>query len=180
MANRDQRPLDDRTGEGTSSFVTMGFAIAAVGSIALLIAKFLGPRGEEAPIRVRGGSIYVDLLGLDDTWEEKSPGSGRWRFKKDGKRDHDNYRVVISAKNPHPVNGRKQTITITNSDKEVVTVQSKGKKTEVTSSATLILRNGDRTLCYESKDTYIENISFEDGTSIDFGKEDLDCLDAHD
>jgi hypothetical protein len=78
--------------------ITIGAAVGIQLYVSLFVAA--ASTGDEPPIRVRGGSIYLDLIAPDDadnTWDPDS-GDNTWKARS-GKRKDDNLGFAVLTSN---------------------------------------------------------------------------------
>lgn len=83
---------------GFALLITIGAAIGIKIYVSLLVNA--SSTGDEPPIRVRGGSIYFDLIAPDDaenTWDPDS-GDNTWKVRS-GKRKDDNLGFAVLTSN---------------------------------------------------------------------------------
>ena len=172
----NQKDQVERGDESTQAhpFLTFGLVLAGVASLAYLIGRLL-QRGDEAPIRVRGGSIYLDLLGKQ-TWKRTG---NHWRVS-GGTRGHDDYALMIAAKAGCSYDGtRKARIRIIHSDNKSISIRSEDRHTRVDSDSTLRLSNNDRTLSYENEG-YVSAIELDGHLVCAFAPGDFEVMEADD
>jgi hypothetical protein len=71
----------------------VGFAVGAV--VSFLFEADFGRSGDEAPIRVKGGSTNFELLGGKQVW---TPDSGQNHWKPSaGTRGRDDYKIILAV-----------------------------------------------------------------------------------
>jgi len=164
--------------------------------ICLVLATLLSPgcsglrffsflSGDEAPIRVKGGSIHLELLNTTQTW--KSAGDDKWKIS-GGRRKHEEYSLTIVAKagTCSVTADRKMAVKITYSDSHWIRFTGKGHHTEVTSDVKLTtsadgVPHDGRTLSFDRKDGYISAVSLDDHLVCAFAsKEEFTMLEAKD
>jgi hypothetical protein len=123
---------------------------AAVGAVLYLAGGFFAD--EEAPIRVRNGSLQFIIERPGDEWTP-SGSSGNYRYR-DGEKHSDDYDVIVVPAGSHTCNLYSKTgsnIEFTYSDEKTITVQSQGRNTWVKpgTGVTLTLNNASmQTLTY--------------------------------
>jgi hypothetical protein len=137
--------------------------------------------GDEAPIRVKGGSIDLELLNGSRTW--KPNGTDGMKWKTQGTRDHADYKLTFAAK-PGACNvsgDRKTTVRITYNDNHWVEFTAQGQHTAVTSDVRLQTSADERTLSYAVSSGYISAISLDGQLVCAFAsKSEFTSLDAED
>jgi hypothetical protein len=75
-------------------------ALILGGAIVAVAYKLLAA-GDEPPIRVKKGSMYLELLtDADEKWEPETPTSPNWKISK-GTRSKDDLRVVVVTTGSH-------------------------------------------------------------------------------
>ena len=116
--------------------------------------------GDEPPIRVRNGSIQLEVLHSTRHWQQAG---NVWKISQ-GTRLVDSYWLYFAPTNPAEcktakANGNK--IKFILDDGTEVVVESKNKKTEVSSTKTLTLSPDEKTLSYGTDGTFIKEIRFD-------------------
>jgi hypothetical protein len=141
--------------------------------------EFVG--GDEAPIRVKGGSIHLELLGGTQTWQKL--GSDEKHWKTGGRRDHADYILTFDA-SPGTCNvtaGRKTTVRVTYSDNHWIEFTAQGNHTRVESDVDLSTTPDKKTLSYVVGSGYISAISTDGNLVCAFGSAgEFKKLDAND
>jgi hypothetical protein len=132
--------------------------LAVCGGIAAakLVFKFFAAAGDEAPIRVKNGTIDLTLESPCGTWFKTG---NHW--KTGGSRQHDSYVATVTANTTCAPNGRHAKLVITGSDGTVVTLDPTGNHTKVTCQTDQGRVSDDgQTLSFGSTDSYIVKIDF--------------------
>jgi hypothetical protein len=116
--------------------------------------------GDEPPIRVRNGSIQLEVLHSTRHWQQTG---NVWKISQ-GTRLVDSYWLYFAPTNPAEckavkANGNK--IRFIMDDGTEVVVESKNKKTEVSSTIPLTLSADEKTLSYGTAATFIKEIRFD-------------------
>lgn len=114
-------------------------AAAAAGAAACAVASqyFLADvraGGDEAPIRVRNGSMKIELVGMNQKFEERgNSGQSKWKIKNDPNRSRPRYvvlaltRELINLPNGFLARGKK--VVVQFSDAQEVSFQANGVNT---------------------------------------------------
>lgn len=128
--------------------------------------------GDEPPIRVKGGSLHLDLH-KGGTWQRLG-GSGKWRIST-GQRSREEYCVSISGsgKGCSVPCGRRVKITYTDGARvDVVEIKAPGLNTMVESTRALTLASGGTRLTLPGSG-FISRIEV-DGHVCDFAQGEFD------
>ena len=143
-------------------------------------SEFAG--GDEAPIRVKGGSIHLELLNGTRTWKKLGSDEKHWKMSA-GRRDHADYALTFDA-NQGACNvtaGRKTTVRVTYSDNHWIEFTAQGNHTKVESDVDLRTSTDERTLSYEVSSGYISSISTDGSLTCAFASAgEFRKLDAND
>ena len=97
--------------------------------------------GDEPPIRVKGGSVRIEMAAKKNSNKWDTVSNVKWKFK-NGKRENDTYEVVVGMlpgaeyKNGTYATGKK--VRATYSDNAWVEFESSGKLTTVTTSTAFV------------------------------------------
>ena len=132
--------------------------------------------GDEPPIRVKGGSVHLDVLSSTAVWKQQGPSGKKWMLHASGPRGKEEYDVSIIASSPNCAekspSGRLVRIEFTEGKViRWVELQAPGKRTKVTdASDPLTLTNADRRLSL-SGSGYISKIIV-DGSVCEFSSAD--------
>lgn len=131
--------------------------------------------GDEAPIRVRGGSLFLELLSSEDDWEEDNS-TDRKNWKIPGKRTHD-LQVTVAVNpgaNCNVRSGSGKTLVVTYtydkstpSNKTTVEFKSAGNHTKLKSKDHGLDHSVSRTLAYKDaagKKGYISGLALMGGS----------------
>ncbi len=115
--------------------------------------------GDEPPIRVRHGSMRIQLLHRQQTRKFVQMGSPRkWTIDGNADRGRDEYIVVVLPDDPTAIVVREAVnVVIVYSDTKWVHFKSTGRKTRVTGERDLQL-NTDRELKYNGSGGHIERV----------------------
>ena len=70
-------------------------AVAAVGFAAKIMAETAKGGGDEPPIRVKGGSLCLDLITNTDVWEDETGDKKTWGVKGHPNRSRDELAVFV-------------------------------------------------------------------------------------
>ena len=146
-----KREFDDAAGQGfegledatirpgLTAFVGGTFVGAVLGCATAYAMQSLWFAGDEPPIRVKNGSLNVDVLSKTATWE-KNGSRKKWKLKSWGTRGRDEFDVVIVTSGkvcvPGSASGEVVIIEYTETTPQgnvlrSVRIESKNKKTEV-------------------------------------------------
>jgi hypothetical protein len=116
-------------------------AIAAGGAAllaALAASYFVAASGDEPPIRVKGGSIYLELIHDSKSWREDGS-KKKWKLS-GGTRKSNKLAVYLAPKNPAHCTttfAGADYVSFVYSDGVTIELRAVNKKTKVTSSADL-------------------------------------------
>lgn len=142
----------------------------AVGAAALLGALVwnLILAGDEPPIRVKGGSIEMDIVHNSKQWRQHGS-KKKWKLSSGG-RDKDAYLVYVATTPNNASKCTKNVITgyevvFTHNDGKSVAFKSESKKTFVTSPEDLDTIDADKRKLAYVKEGYIATIKV-DGTAV--------------
>jgi hypothetical protein len=153
---------DSGSGYRTGTLVATGVLGAILGSAGCGIYQPL-VGGDEPPIRVRNGSIYMELVHSTNTWVEETAGDKKnWKMT-DGERtggNDNNYEVYFAPSTASYCKGlyaTPRTIRFNFSDKNWVEFKVTGNHTRVKSDPNDLSSNGKQ-LTYGAGDRYIVSI----------------------
>jgi hypothetical protein len=125
---------------------------AVVGAVVGYFIRSFRASGDEAPIRVKGGSTLVDLLDCCAEWEDEDGGKKNWRLSR-GTRSDKNYQVWITFKTP---DGQFKTKMVIGEKVEVyhatdrwIEFKAPGKKTKLKSSHDQLKKQSGQELSHE-------------------------------
>ena len=134
--------------------------------------------GDEAPIRVRNGSIEIEVVHRDRTWRDQSGGAqNRWRLSR-GTRSSDEYQLYLAPTDPsHCSNvtstrGRVIRFILNDNEQMWIEVRSTGRKSEVTSGIPLQLSGDERVLSFGGTGNFITDISVDGSVRCTFPSND--------
>ena len=135
---------------------------AIVGGAAYALGLF---SGEEPPIRVRPGSIELQLP-TSKKWQDKN---GYWQIK-NGEKDATYYEILISTSAPSEgckLEANSSAIKVIDSGTNWFLIEIVDKRTKVTASdpTKVTILSGDRTLSFDTGD-YVAEIQDSAGNSI--------------
>ena len=136
--------------------------------------------GDEAPIRVRNGSI--DLILQNTTTQVWKKTGNHWTISA-GTRNHDDYTLKLSAASGACKNTsqRKRTVKLYSSDNHWIELRATGRHTNVTSDVSLSISSDGLTLSYTPKDVYVMTIELDGELSCAFkSSAELTWLDLQD
>jgi hypothetical protein len=157
----------------TAAAIGLGLLVGAGITFALVCLA----TGDEPPIRVRNGSVELEVLHKDRHWKEVGNTGTKWKLSR-GERLTDVYQLYLAPTDPadcgNVVSAEPKIIRYIVDDDAWIQVESKQNKTEVTSSARLTLSSDEKILRYGTNDNYIEIIRL-DNSSTDrctFSKKD--------
>ena len=119
--------------------------------------------GDEPPIRVRNGSIELEVLHKTRHWKEIGNDGMHWKINQ-GTRLVDSYWLYLAPTNSadckaSKANGNK--IKFILDDGTEVLVESKNQKTEVTSTKALTISADEKILSYGTNAIFIKEIRFD-------------------
>ncbi len=107
--------------------VALAFGAAAAGVVGGYLVLRILSTGDEAPIRVKNGSIDLHLLSIGATW--RATGN---HYTTGGSRQHDTYQIRVVAQGC-PVKGAGKNIRLIHSNDHFVELDATGNHTKVTS-----------------------------------------------
>src|SRR5688500_791280 len=145
----------------TAAAVALGVAIGAgavIGYFSIMAT------GDEPPIRVKnGGSIHLEVLHSTRHWKPVGNDGMKWKISQ-GTRLVDSYWLYLAPTNAaecksSKANGNK--IKFSLDDGTEILVESKNKKTEVTSTKALTLSADEKILSYGANAIFIKEIRFD-------------------
>jgi hypothetical protein len=160
MSNNTQ---SGTTSSGRSRVTARTLGIAALGGalIGAGVVYVLTGTGDEAPIRVKHGSVDFELAYKGAEWQHVS-GQQQWKIRS-GHRNTDGYHVLIAPTNAAACTGgvaaKGNPVQFVFSDNHTVTVRSQGKKTFVEPDQGLTRSQDKMTLSYTSGSAYISSIT---------------------
>jgi hypothetical protein len=160
-------------------WTTSGLLLITLASGACSPERFFG--GDEAPIRVKGGSIHLELLTGAQTWMKVGSDDKRWKMS-GGRRNHADYALTVNAKaGCSAIAGRKTVVRVTYSDNHWIEFSGQGNHTAVTADVGLSTSTDQRTLSYVVSSGHISAISLDGSLVCAFGSAgDFQSLDASD
>jgi hypothetical protein len=138
--------------------------------------------GDEAPIRVKGGSIDLELLNTTQTWRKTGSDNTKWKIS-GGRRDHEDYALTVDAKQGtcNVTADRKTTVRVTYSDNHYVEFSAQGNHTAVQADVPLSTSPDERTLSYAISTGYISAIQLDGRLACSFAsRAEFTKLDAND
>lgn len=155
-------------------FIACAALVGIVVAVKLLFHKLAAD--DEAPIRVRGGSVILDL-DAGATWDQAGN-----HFKTQGTRKHPTYKVSVTRKKTsacRPPFNRYRKLVITLTSGESITLDPTGNHTKVTGPDGC-LSNGDTRLSFGPAGSRISHVDFEaingDIHPCDYADGDLDNI----
>lgn len=172
-AGRDR----SRNTVATASVIAALLTAAVVGT--LVFRMMAG--GDEPPIRVRGGSIHLDLNGPKVEWEQIGT-TNEWKIKREPKRDNGDFYFDIDpatacaadTNNKGNKKGQGTIITLTHSDGAEITVEVKNNKKTRVMGAGLTLDNNNQTLSLNRPEGFLLGIAIDGVKNCTFrSKEDF-------
>jgi hypothetical protein len=156
---------------------------AALFAITIAVASFAGcsrvqqqlRTGDEPPIRVRGGTMHLDLLAEGDTDFEKDNASDKkkWHIKGSPNRDRNKFLVVIVSASAN-CNGKVASankVDIVYSDGQNVEFKSNSQNTKITAQKDLEYQ-GAKWLKYEVDGGFISAVKVDNQNLCTFGAKD--------
>ena len=140
--------MGDGQSMSTTKKVLIGLGIVAVG----VLAYALLTTSEEPPIRVKKGSMHLDLLTSGQGWNQDSPDGKVWSPKGSGKNPSHKYTLMWSldgtpCENPLPTQANR--VEVWYSDATNVEIKHQpSHKSQLIGSTTLSMTNDERRLTY--------------------------------
>jgi hypothetical protein len=172
---------DERSPLGGQTAAIVGFA-AIVGAAAGAAAAWFKMKafvatGDEPPIRVKNGSMELQLLTKAGSrkWDDPDGNPRKWEVS-GGSRGKDEFQVTIVVRNgatcsSQAVSGR--TVEVEYSDGTRVELKATGKKTRLKSSKDLTRTDEERTLVYTASG-HIQKITVDTFTCTFTGPDQLE------
>jgi hypothetical protein len=141
--------MGDGQGMSTTKKVLIGLGIVALGVLAY---QLLTTTSEEPPIRVKKGSMHLDLLTTGAGWNQDDSDGKEWSPKGSGQNSAHKYALTWSL-NGTPCEGALPTeanrVEVWYSDSTKVDIKHQpSHKSKLTGSATLSKTNDERRLTY--------------------------------
>lgn len=170
--------------ENLVPLLAMGLLAALVGG-AIALFFFAGDSGDEPPIRVKNGSIELQVLG-NDKWDDKES-TKHWKMKGDKERSQTSIHLTAAYSDATlgcPVTASNERVHLVYNDETYVTVDASSKKTHITAKDPSRLKlqvtvgGKDKVLEYNGVGGYIKRIVLggtvpDDGTKFcEFGNKD--------
>jgi hypothetical protein len=155
--------------------VAIGLGIV-IGAGAVIGYDFIRAAGDEPPIRVRNGSIELEVLHKRRQWKEVGSGGTHWKINR-GERNSSSYWIYLAPTNTAHCNAAKANggvIRFILSDDAWVQVESHNNKTEVTSNKALTRSSDGKTLSYGNGALYIKAIRLDGTDRCTFAAKDAD------
>ena len=159
-----------------ASFVTV-FAIAVAGAAFSACTRdvTLMRTGDEPPIRVRGGTMHLDLLAEGDKDFEKDNAADKkkWHIKDSPNRNRNNFLVVVVSASAN-CNGKvvsANKVDVDYSDGQSVEFKSNSNHTKITAQKDLE-QEAVRWLKYEAAGGYISAVKVDGQNLCTFGAKD--------
>ena len=155
----------------TAAAVALGIVIGAgavIGYFSIMAT------GDEPPIRVRNGSIELEVLHKSRYWKEVGSTGTRWKINQ-GTRLTDKYWMYLAPTNAADCNGAKangNVIRFIMSDDSWVQVESHNNKTDVTSNKVLTRSADKKILSYGNEGLFIKAISLDGTAQCTFAAQD--------
>ena len=124
---------------------------------------------DEAPIRVRHGSIILEVVDSGVEWRQIGADQKHWKLSR-GSRQTDRYQLYLAPTDPAHCQNTTQTtadvlrFVINDTPTMWIEVKSVGRKTDVTSSIPLVLSANERELSFGDTGNYVTSILL-DGTA---------------
>ncbi len=138
---------------GTSPLVAAAVGVV-VGAVIVVIGVWSGfvLAGDEAPIRVKQGSIEIELLYAGKEWKQDGTAQN-WKMKT-GTRTSEDYELYIAPSNSANCSGgltpKGKVIRFEYSDGAYVQLQAQNFKTRVTANRDLVKSSNGSTLTYQT------------------------------
>jgi hypothetical protein len=159
----------DSAGLKRTSGNTWALAAAVLGIVVILglfgaCTRFAPLSTDEPPIRVRGGTIELNLLTANDDWNDVDKNQKRWTIRNNGVRRNNGYEIFLYATNM--ANCKSSYVTgnwvqfiygTAQQDTQMIEVKSTGNKTTVTARDQPLTHSGPR-LNYQVAQQYIKRI----------------------
>lgn len=142
----EREPLDPST---QAAVIGAGFAGALLGGAVVWCLQAFRA-GDEPPIRVKGGSLSLDLSG--GTWKKRGSGEQKWKISH-GTRGKEEYDVAIVASGTGCMEKapKGKTVRVEYTEGKTVRwveIKAPGRNTRVDASDPLTLTNGGQTLMW--------------------------------
>jgi ketosteroid isomerase-like protein len=145
-----------------------GFAALLTGAVSYGVFKILAT-GDEPPIRVRHGSIILEVVHSDVEWRQIGSDQKHWKLSR-GTRQSDRYQLYLAPSDPTHCQNTTQTaadvlrFVLDDNPTMWIEVKSVGRKTDVTSSIPLELSANERELSFGGTGNFVTSIVL-DGTA---------------
>jgi hypothetical protein len=132
---------------------------------------------DEAPIRVRHGSIILEVVHASQRWRQIGSNQRHWKLSR-GARQSDQYQLYFAPTDPancqNSVNVRGLVVRfVLNNDPQMwVQLQSTNRKTDVTSSIPLELSVTEKELSFGGAENYVTSITVDGAARCSFAAKD--------
>lgn len=153
MANNPQHTAPPSGQSGPSPLVATAIGVV-VGALIVVVGVWSGfvLAGDEAPIRVKQGSIDIQLLYAGKEWKQDGS-SQNWKMKS-GTRNSEDYELFIAPSNSASctggLNARGKIIRFVYSDGAFVQLRAQNFKTKLTANRDLAISQDGSTLTYQA------------------------------
>ena len=155
----------------TAAAIGLGIVI---GAGAVIGFDLIMATGDEPPIRVRNGSIELEVLHKSAYWKQVGSDGTHWKINQ-GTRLSDKYWMYLAPTNSADCNAAKangNVIRFVLSDDSWVQVESHNNKTDVTSDKVLTRSADKKFLRYGPEGLYIKAIRLDGSDRCTFGAKD--------
>jgi hypothetical protein len=164
------------------NYLWFGFFLVLVVLVAASCGRAELLPGDEAPIRVKGGSIHLELLNATRTWKKNGSDPRKWKMS-GGTRTHVDYKLTFATEQAacSVTAERKTTVRVTYSDNHWIEFTGQGNHTTVTSDVGLQTSPDERTLSYLVSGGYMSAIHLDGRLACAFASPgEFTSLDAED
>jgi hypothetical protein len=148
--------------------ITAAVAALLTGGATYYFFKVLAA-GDEAPIRVRHGSVILEVVHATQHWRQIGSNQRHWKLSR-GTRQTDQYQVYFAPTDPahcqNTVNVRGMVVRfVLNNDEQMwIQVRSTTRQTDVTSSIPLDLSADEKEISFGGTGNFVTSITV-DGTA---------------
>jgi hypothetical protein len=169
----DPSIIEAWTENPSATALAIGLGIV-IGAGAVIGYDFIRAAGDEPPIRVRNGSIELEVVHKSRYWKEVGSGGTHWKINR-GERNSDSYWMYLAPTNTTHCNAAKASggvIRFILSDDSWVEVKSQNNKTHVTSNKSLTRSDDRKFLRYGDGALYIKLIQLDGSNQCTFAAKD--------
>lgn len=162
----------------TAAAIGLGLLLglgAAVGGEQLLMQPLTG---DEPPIRVRNGTVYLDVIHASRGWRQTG---NHWQITQ-SRRSTDSYRMYLAPTDPAhcgntvAVSGNEIRLTLSDDTQAApswIQIKSVGRVSQVTSSKSLTRSDDEQTLSYGAAGIYVMRIVVDGTERCNFPAQDV-------